>query len=41
MTLMEAANKLAAKQIGAIVIVGPRGEVAVAAGAGRQEPVAY
>ena len=28
MTLMEVANKLAAKRIGAIVIVGARGEVA-------------
>jgi CBS domain-containing protein len=28
MTLLEAANKLAAKRIGAIVVVGPRGEVA-------------
>ncbi len=28
MTLLEAANKLAAKRIGAIVVVAPRGEVA-------------
>ena len=27
-TLLEVANKLAAKRIGAIVVVGPRGEVA-------------